>query len=252
MNLRTTAGLDEFLADHGFRSLLFVPREPSPKVGGDHFCNRCRRVQRHLVSLAAARRDHTGLATDAHPSVLELLCGNCSALSHVLVYDVREAGRLTRRIRTTADCTGGIGTPSTPDHVRRWLDEARRAELGGALASSAATYRVVLDTVLLSEGLVGKMLGHKIADLENKMSAGTAPGWARHVDLELIKALKGIGNKTLHAGDVAKDPTTIVTPEVLRAMESVIDAFLDRVYGVSARRQAEKAELDAAYALLDS
>jgi hypothetical protein len=113
------------------------------------------------------------------PSVYIFACVQCDARSTALLY----AGP-DRQIQLAVfpDHRGGLSTPRTPSGVAFYLDQANRAQSGGALSAAVAMYRAALEHLLFEQGYTDRTCGAKLAQLDAAIADGTAPRWAHELD----------------------------------------------------------------------
>lgn len=180
---------------------------------GTLYCPTCgepRRMEvRWLYGHRDALRDDLELpgagptyAAQVVPSLLRLSCVQCEGLFTALLYP----GSSGPMLSIFPQQVGGLRTPSTPDAVAYYLDQAQRAHSAGALSAAVAMYRGALEQLLFHQGFRKGMLKAKIDELEQQKTAGTAPRWAADLDTAFLTVLKELGDGAIHpnGGDVSK------------------------------------------------
>ena len=63
---------------------------------------------------------------------------------------------------------GGIATPNTPPKVSYFLDQAYKAQGGGAITAAVVMYRAALEQILKNQGFKGDTVGRLLADSKKK------------------------------------------------------------------------------------
>lgn len=141
-----------------------------------------------------------------------------------------------------------IATSNTHKAVAYYLDQAAKSKAGGARSAAAAMFRAALEHLLFDQKFEKGMLNSKIEALEAAIAAGTAPAWARDLDTAELKALKDLGNGSIHTngGDVTLQAA--IDDSVLEYVELVFDHMLDKIYEEPARQRARLASIAKAAA----
>jgi hypothetical protein len=100
---------------------------------------------------------------------------------------------------------GGLATPRTPASVAYYLDQAQRARSVTANSASICKYRAALEQLMVDKGFTKGMLDAKIKELDEQITAGHPPAWARDLDTEYLRVMKELGNRAIHpnGGDVS-------------------------------------------------
>lgn len=240
-NLATAQGLLEFLRERKQFYLTDLPTGPSPSSMARYHCSRCMELRQHFVFVRLKRSGTPNYqgdpVSDFCPAVFVYQCTDCKLETFATLLALGSERHLA-----LVPIRSGLWTTNTPPAVRYWLDQARKAEYGGATSLAAAGFRVAIDQILLSQGVTGRTLGNKLQDLGAKLSAGTAPAWASGFDLELLRNLKAIGDGCLHADDSDVERLSEVDHALLRVIDSVVLELLDAVYEepVRAKERAER------------
>lgn len=91
-------------------------------------------------------------------------------------------------------------------------------------------YRAALDFLLYEQGFTQGMLGKKISDLEAAIADNSAPKWAKEIDTEFLRAIKKIGNSSIHPndGDILKQKE--IDEKLLNIVDIVFVELLDKIY----------------------
>ena len=140
-----------------------------------------------------------------NPSLFKFTCTQCDSIIHVLLCTVCD----TPTLLALPVKRGQVGTPYTSIEVSYYLDQAYKCEMMGAYSAAITMYRASLEMLLFLEGYTMKMLGPKIGRLEQDVSNGKAPIWARDLDQEFLFLIKGLGDFSIHPndGDIEKQRT---------------------------------------------
>lgn len=140
---------------------------------------------------------------------------------------------------------GGIKTQHTPFGIGYYLDQAQRAESGGARSAAVSMYRGALEHLLFEQGYKTGMCGSKVTQLENDIKTGTAPVWARDLDTDFLRVLNELGNGSIHPndGDVQKKKNLDV--ELLAQVKETFLYLLFIVYEAPHKRSQQLTALQA-------
>ncbi len=74
-----------------------------------------------------------------------------------------------------------------------YLDEAYKAQCGGATSAAIVMYRAALEQLLTEQGFAVDNCAKKIQALE-----ANAPRWADNIEPEILKVVKDLGNDAIH------------------------------------------------------
>jgi tetratricopeptide (TPR) repeat protein len=161
------------------------------------------------------------------PSLFLAECLQCGAEFTVVVYELAEGGP---GVVALAASSGGLNSPHTPPAVTYYLDQARRAESVGANSAAVAMYRSALEQLLHDQGFTARMVGPKLAQLEEAREAGTAPKWALELDPAFLGVINKLGTGSLHAnrGEIALQAE--LDADLLQLVRETFEELLAVVY----------------------
>lgn len=136
------------------------------------------------------------------PSLWLIRCNQCDVSFTAIIYE----GPQGQALAVFSSENGGLTTPSTPEGVSFYLDQAGRAKSVGANSAAIAMFRSALEHILFEQGYTKGMLNAKLSRLEEDIINKTAPKWAMELDMEFLTYLKELGNGAIHPndGDVLK------------------------------------------------
>ena len=180
------------------------------------------------------------------PIVHIATCLQCSTKTTLVLYEGPEKLELA----ILRNAYGGSVTENTPQEVKYYVDQAYRARMMSALSASMAMYRSALEWILYDQGYVDGMLGAKISKLENDLSNNTAPKWASDMPVELLTAIKNIGNGAIHTngGDISKQQQ--IDGSLIELVDIVFAELLDVIYEQPIRRSKNVQKLKSVAANL--
>src|SRR4051812_3039373 len=90
------------------------------------------------------------------------------------------------------------------------------------------------------------MLGAKLAVLEKQIADGTASAWARDLDPAELKALKDLGNGSIHTNNGDVKLQAAIADAVLESVELLFEHMLGKIYEEPMRRATRLAEIKKA------
>jgi hypothetical protein len=221
-----------FSARHHYSTCVGDVRMYCPRCGGD------RRM--HITTKASPLKDNENLdgmwslkPEDLVPSLFRYICVECDAEFAAVVY----RGPNGPDLAVHSSVHGGVTTPHTPPGVAYYLDQARRAELGGANSAALAMYRGALEHLLFEQGYTDGMCGKKIAELEKDITSGGARKWAVELKTDVLKVIKELGDGAIHPndGDVQRQRT--LDNELLAKVRSLFKLLLYKVYEAELEEQ---------------
>lgn len=159
-------------------------------------------------------------------------CLQCNAKSTMVLYEGPEKLELA----ILRNAYGGSVTEHTPQEVKYYIDQAYRARMMSALSASMAMYRSALEWILYEQGYKNGMLAAKISRLEDDIGNGMAPKWANEMPVEILTAIKNIGNGAIHTngGDISKQKQ--IDSELIVLVDIVFAELLDVIYEQPIRR----------------
>lgn len=201
----------------------------------------------HITTLKGEPKSLTGqeaapqLAEHNLPQAYVLTCVQCQSTITVCVY----VGPDGTEVVALPSTYGGLSTPSTPEAVGYYLDQAQRSHAVNAASAAVSMYRGALEQLLYDQGFTQGMLAKKIGDLE---AHTPGPEWFRDLDPEFLRVMKDLGNGSIHPnnGDVEKQKAFDDT--LLLEVRALFVELLDDVYEQPSRRAARLATMKAAQA----
>lgn len=131
---------------------------------------------------------------------------------------------------------GGSVTENTPKKVKYYLDQAYRSRMLSALSAAMAMYRSALEWILYEQGYKNGMLGAKISKLGEDISNNIAPKWANDMSVELLTAIKNIGNGVMHTNDGHISKQQQIDDSLIELVDVVFAELLDVIYEQPIRR----------------
>jgi hypothetical protein len=111
-------------------------------------------------------------------------------------------------------------------------------------------FRAALDHLLFEQGYSTGMLGTKISNLEAEVASGKAPKWAMELDAEFLRAIKELGNASIHPNDGDVDRQAAFHNGLLAAVKQTFMGLLFIVYELPSLKAARLTELQQAKALM--
>ena len=232
-----TAGLGQTHGVHGSRTLL------SGTPNGTH-CPQCGDVRRMRVeamhrsspptptmaSAEALLRSKNDMSDPENlPSIFGLTCVQCSEKILVVAY----VGPNGPEVVALPSTYGGLSTPNSPDTVTYYLDQAERSYAVGAHSATMTMYRSALEQILLEQGYDARMLGPKIAQLEEDLDP---PRWYRDLEPEFLDIIRKLGNLATHASERGVDEQRALERELMGEVRALFVELLDDIYEQPARR----------------
>ncbi len=204
----------------------------------DLFCPYCGAERKHVVERHSSYISfdviEPGRITEFSnlPLVYNASCLQCGRGGVLVIYQGPERLELAV-LRNTY---GGCVTPNTPIEVKYYLDQAYRARMVSALSAAMTMYRSALEWILYDQGYTEGMLGKKINNLESDINNNMAPEWASQLSVEIIRALKNIGNGATHTnkGDIEKQKE--IDKNLMELIDIIFSELLDIIYEQPARR----------------
>lgn len=168
----------------------------------------------------------------AEPSLFWLQCVQCKSHYSALIYKGPKGASLA----IFPEEHGGLSSLHTPKNVAYYLDEAYKAQCGGAVTAAILMYRAALEQLLTEQGFTTNNCANKIKDLEARIAAGTAPGWTRDFDTQFFKVIKDLGNDSIHVNSGDTDDLAALDSALLADIHTVFTTLLDEVYERPARK----------------
>lgn len=185
------------------------------------------------------------------PSIFRLTCSDCESEFTAVCYP-RQDGLKGVGLAVLPRKPAGIRTPHTPETVAYYLDQAARCMSVDAASAAAAMFRSAVEQFLLNQGFSKRMLGPKIAELEDAIHAGRAPQWVNRMDpyllTETLEAIKTLANACLHGDGGQVSAQAELDAEILGAVQVAIAALLDAAYEAPERAKNQTKRLKASAA----
>jgi hypothetical protein len=175
------------------------------------------------------------------PSWFEYRCTQCSTVFIAIVYKGPDGPSLV----VLPDKRGGLATPHSPPMVAYYLDQAHRSRCMEAYTAAVAMYRGALDSLLFEQGFTGRMLGPKIAALEQAITAGKAPAWTAHLESDFLKAIKDLGNASMHPDNADVTAHLELDADLCSQMDGLFQMLLWVVYEEPHKRASALSTLQA-------
>ncbi len=206
---------------------------------GELYCPNCGANRKHKVNLSSdicrpsIIENDDNLRFSTLPVVHEFVCLQCGKGGILVLYKGVEEYELAV-LRNTY---GGCFTPNTPKEIKYYLDQAYKSRMVGALSASMVMYRTALEWVLYDQGYKDGMLRKKIEDIEKDIKNGTAPQWASSLPVEMISAIKNIGNGAAHTNNGNIDKQNSINKTLLEVVDVVFSELLDVIYEQPIRRK---------------
>lgn len=196
------------------------------------FCNECLENRRMKVKninkkIERAYGENLEKAIQENiPLIFYLECLQCKSKAYLIIYE--NDGQQKSVI--LYEKAGGCTSKNAPDGVKYYLNEAYQSKIIGAQSASMSMYRAALDFLLYEQGFTQGMLGKKISDLEAAIADNSAPKWAKEIDTEFLRAIKKIGNSSIHPndGDILKQKE--IDEKLLNIVDIVFVELLDKIY----------------------
>lgn len=227
--------LDEFIEACRDHAGAFHLSEPDRFRAGDLYCPVCggpRRVTvvvlypRSSGGLYVAERSVEEIAKQIEPGLFVLQCLQCHTLFTALLFE----GPRGYELAIFPAVAGGLATSHTPEGVAYYLDQAQRAQNVGANSAAVAMYRAALEQLLYEQGYTVRMLGPKIAALEQAIKEETAPRWARDLKSEYLTVIKKLGDAAIHPGEGDVGRQASLDSSLLRQLRITFGELLQVVY----------------------
>lgn len=184
----------------------------------------------------------------AIPSVYAIACRQCeTAFTALLYWGPNDQPMLAVFPR----CNETRGTPHTPGAVAYYLDQAVRSQAAGANTAAVAMYRAALEHALYQQGYKDRMLGPKIAALEEDIKHNRGAAWLREIRPADLTLLTKLGNAVIHPNDREADAQKVLDGELLGQLGGFFLGFLDIIYEMEAERTAARRLMDEALRTMD-
>ena len=158
--------------------------------------------------------------------LFEFKCVQCDVQFTALIYE----GPRGLSLAVFPTCYGGLATPTTPEGVRFYLDQAQRAQSVGANSAAVAMYRAALEHLLFEQGYKRGTCGTKLEELRTAVEKGEGPVWASGIDGQSMKVLKDLGDGAIHPNDGNITRQASLDERVLAAIQATFARLLDVVY----------------------
>lgn len=173
------------------------------------------------------------------PALFLVACVQCDSMILLVVF----TGPGGLELVALPSTYGGLATPSTPDPVAFYLDQAQRSQSVGALSAAVTMYRSALEHLLEEQGYEARMLGPKIAALTND---GAPPAWRDALDPDYLRVIKDLGNASAHTngGDISKQ--LVFEANLVREVQALFSELLDTIYEQPERKKARLGKLKQA------
>ncbi|KEZ85562.1 hypothetical protein IO99_13790 [Clostridium sulfidigenes] len=196
------------------------------------FCPKCGDIRRCVVNRVTHNPEFEinefteSIVVKSLPCLFKATCLQCESETLLLIYKGPEEVELA----VLHDTYNGCVTPNSPKEVKYYIDQAYRARSVGAVSASMAMYRSALEWLLYDQGFEKGMLGNKIKTLEEKIEKNNEPKWAVELDIGFLKAIKEIGNGSMHTngGDIEKQNN--IDKNLLELVDIVFAELLDKIY----------------------
>ncbi len=189
------------------------------------------------------------IAEQVAPAVFTMLCVQCRMRFTALLF----AGPDGFELAVFPGVRGGLSTPHTPAGVAYYLDQAQRSESAGSYSAAMAMYRSALEHLLFEQGFAVRMLGPKIAALEDAIAgaqgAAPAPAWGRDLDPRFLTVMNRLANAAIHPGDDGGiERQRVLDSQLIQQVKITFAEILllvyEREHETQARLQALEAALD--------
>ena len=187
------------------------------------------------------------------PRTLVLECVECETLFTAVIYQ----GPSGRELVILPSREGAYTPEGTPEPVRYYLEQARRAELAGAASAAVAMYRAALEHLLVSQGFTPdkqhSMLGGILRKVEEAQADPSEDrAWVRNLDTGLMRAFKEIADGAVHSngGDIALQAE--IDADLLRLMSGVFSSLLVEVIEKPRRDDESKRRIQEAAATFNA
>ena len=176
------------------------------------------------------------------PIVHIATCLQCGIKTTLVLYEGPEQLELA----VLRNAYGGCVTENTPIEIKYYLDQAYRSRMVSALSASMAMYRSALEWILYEQGYENGLLGAKLIKLEEDINNNNAPKWANDMPVELLTAIKNIGNGAMHTngGDISKQQE--IDTDLIELVDVVFAELLDVIYEQPIRRNKNIQKLKSA------
>ncbi|MDQ5937892.1 MAG: hypothetical protein QG574_5251 [Cyanobacteriota bacterium erpe_2018_sw_21hr_WHONDRS-SW48-000092_B_bin.40] len=173
------------------------------------------------------------------PSLFRLDCVNCKNAFYVLLL----CGDKSPTLVFFSIRGGGVATPNTPELVKYYLEQAYKAQSATAYSAALAMYRAALEQLLENKGFDGK-LPAKLQKLTDDIKNGSAPSWAKRLDIAALQVIKDICNAHVHPSELAK--LQALDAVFMSDVQKTFSSLLSIAYEQEPRQTAAKAKLKAA------
>ena len=229
------------------------PSLSSERMRGQMYCPSCGGKRRMVVVKKYSQGFHQPVGSGLRvfneivPLLMTFACVQCSANFVVLVH--KAPGGVALAI--FPEGRGTLATPHTPPSVTYYLDQVQKCWSVGAYPAAISMYRTALDHLLYGEGFIKGMVGQKLRNLQKKIDAGSAPGWARELDISYLEVLSKLANYALHANDGDVRQQAIFDQDLLTAVKATFQELLFRAYELPNQAQDRLETLKSALRSLD-
>lgn len=176
---------------------------------------------------------------DPSPALFVAVCLQCQSRLTLVAHRGPQAMELV----ALPDTYGGLATPSTPEGVAYYLDQAQRSFAVGALSAAVAMYRSALEHLLHEQGYTEGMLAKRIAAL---LEDESPPPWRDRLDPEYLVVINKLGNAAIHANDGDVGQQVVFATALLAEVRELFVELLDEVYEQPARKQSRLTRLRTA------
>lgn len=173
--------------------------------------------------------------SDIEPSLFHLECLQCKSRFTVVIYSGLNSGNMA----VFPNTTGGLATKNTPKNVRYFLDEAYKAQAGGAVTGAVLLYRAALEQLLTEQSYKKQNITDKIKELEENVKSGTGPKWVHDIDSAYLRVIKDLANEGIHVNSGDTDTLKSFDSNLLADIQLIFVDLLDLVYEKPIRK-AEK------------
>lgn len=230
------------------------------------YCNKCRDTRRmqfyiwkykdhsigQLNTTVIGRKIYkSDLSMDqVHESVFPSLwishCLQCRSITQIIIYKTDDL----EKIAIFQDGYGGISTENTPNSVKYYIDEACKSKSIGAFSASVAMYRAALEQILTDQGYDEKTLHKKIVSLENDLKKDSKNSRLLKMDVELLRVLKNIGNKSIHPNSKDRDKSNVLDMQLVNEIEVIFVEIMEYLYETPLKEASRKEKLKQVNILL--
>jgi hypothetical protein len=219
------------------------------KLNGEMYCPSCQDVRRMEITPISQGQVVKYLwnqnvfgqglnPATLNPSTFVLQCLQCETRFSVLLY----MGPTGANIAIFPTSVGGLATQNTPKDVAFFLDQAYKAQAGGATTAAVLMYRAALEQLLTDQNYSKKNITDKIKDLEVDIQNGSGPTWVHNIDSEFLRVIKDLANEGIHVNSGDTSTLAALDERLLAELHIVFVDLLDEVYEKPIRK-ADKLKL---------